>query len=195
MTTMEYSKRLGTISTKQFQAALDHFTLGQFMSAEAVPFGLFGQNVFVTSTAGEFVLRGAAHYDWQLPTEQFIARLLHEQTNVPAPWPYLLDSDESIFGWRYGYAIMPRLPGLQLVNKEAAKTLSRQDRKDIAFALGKNLREIQRAQWQWAGQYDLETRTVKPFQEGFGVWLVSELWTAPLRPDRKRSQLLRNVVN
>jgi hypothetical protein len=27
----EYSKRLGPISTKQFQAALDHFYLGQFL--------------------------------------------------------------------------------------------------------------------------------------------------------------------
>jgi hypothetical protein len=83
MTTMQYSKRLGTISTKQFQAALDHFNLGQFMSAEAVPFGLFGQNVFVTSTAGEFVLRGAAHYDWQLPKYNAKLKRVGMENRVP----------------------------------------------------------------------------------------------------------------
>src|SRR5579872_2347774 len=81
----QYSKRLGAISPEQFQAALNHFGLGQFLSAEAIPFGLFGQNVFVTSSTGEYVFRGAAHYDWQFPKEQFVANLLHERTNVPVP--------------------------------------------------------------------------------------------------------------
>jgi hygromycin-B 7''-O-kinase len=87
VTTSEYSKRLGSITTKQFQVALDHFNLGQFISAKAIPFGLFGQNVFLTSTAGEFVLRGAAHYAWQFPEEQFVAKLLHDKTNAPVSWP------------------------------------------------------------------------------------------------------------
>lgn len=45
-----YSQRLGVISDQQFQAALDRFHLGHFIKAEAIPFGSFGQNVFVTST-------------------------------------------------------------------------------------------------------------------------------------------------
>lgn len=69
--------RLGTLTSDQLQRALDRFGLGRLLSAAPVPFGLFGQNVFVTSSAGDYVLRGCPHYDWQFPSEQFFARLLH----------------------------------------------------------------------------------------------------------------------
>jgi len=39
---VEYSKVLGHITPDQFQAALDNFSLGKFVNAKAVPFGLFG---------------------------------------------------------------------------------------------------------------------------------------------------------
>jgi aminoglycoside phosphotransferase (APT) family kinase protein len=172
MTNPEFSQRLGRITTQQFQAALDHFNLGQFIRAEAIPFGLFGQNVFVTSTAGEFVLRGSAHYDWQFPQEQFIANLLHDQTSVPVPWPYLLDTDEMIFGWKFGYVIMPRMPGLQLADKHILKSLSQSDRAGIADAIGENLRQIQQVEWPFAGRFDLHTQTVQPFKDGFVGWLI-----------------------
>jgi hygromycin-B 7''-O-kinase len=175
MTATEYSKRLGFISNEQFQQALDHFDLGQFIRAEAIPFGLFGQNVFVTSTTGKYVLRGHAHYDWQFPKEQFVANLLHERTNVPVPWPYLLNTDESIFGWKYGYVLMPRMPGLQLADAEVAKSLSAEDRQAIAYAVGENLRQIQQAEWESAGQYDLDSQTIEPFKNGFEGWLIGEL--------------------
>jgi hygromycin-B 7''-O-kinase len=175
MVTMEYSKRLGSISDRQFQAALDHFDLGQFISAEAIPFGLFGQNVFVTSSTGAYVLRGAAHYDWQFPKEQFVANLLHERTHAPAPFPYLIDNDETIFGWKYGYVLMPRMPGLQLANGEVLKTITFEDRRAIAYAIGENLREIQRVQWAFAGQYDYQTQTIEPFRDGFAAWLISQI--------------------
>lgn len=175
MTSTKYSERLGHISTKQFQAALDRHSLGQFLSAQAIPFGMFGQNVFVKSINGEYVLRGAAHYDWQFPGEQFIAKLLHEQTSVPVLWPYLLDTDESIFGWKYGYVITPRMPGLQLANKDILKTIRPEDRKEIAVVLGKNLREVQKVTWPTSGRYDLKTNTIKPFKEGFVKWITTEL--------------------
>jgi hygromycin-B 7''-O-kinase len=171
----EYSKRLGTITPRQFQAALDRFGLGQYVRAEPVPFGLFGQNVFVTSTAGEFVLRGAAHFDWQFPKEQFIAQVLHERTDVPAPWPYLLDTDESIFCWKHGYVIMPRLQGIQLASAETVRALTAQDRREIAYVVGESLRHIQKATWRFAGQYDLASKTIKPFDGGFEDWLLGEL--------------------
>lgn len=171
----EYSKRLGSISPQQFQAALDHFDLGRFVSAEAIPFGLFGQNVFVTSSVGEYVLRGAAHYDWQFPKEQFVANLVHEQTDVPVPFPYLLATDETIFGWKYGYVLMPRMPGLQLANPAVLGTISRQDRNDIAYAMGENLRAVQQTQWRFTGEYDLKTQTIVAFEDGFAAWIVREL--------------------
>jgi len=76
----QYSKRLGHITPDQFQAALTRLHLGDYVKAEPVSFGLFGQNVFLTSTRGEFVFRGALHYPWQFPTEQFFVDKLHVQT-------------------------------------------------------------------------------------------------------------------
>ena len=67
MHTREYSKHLGLLSPDQFQAALNRFGLGNFLHAEPIPFGLFGQNVFLTSIVGEFVLRGRPHFPWQFP--------------------------------------------------------------------------------------------------------------------------------
>ncbi len=53
MTGSMYSKRLGLISYEQLQAALDRFHLGRFIGAEPIPFGVFGQNLFVSSTEGD----------------------------------------------------------------------------------------------------------------------------------------------
>src|SRR5919197_1551390 len=94
----EYSSRLGTIDDAQFRSALERLGLGEFVRAEPVAGGLFGRNVFVTSTTGEYVLRGTPHYDWQLPTERFFARLLREHTRAPVLWPYLVDPADDIFG-------------------------------------------------------------------------------------------------
>src|SRR5918994_7521290 len=111
MAAREYSRRLGSIDDGQCRSALERLGLGEFVRTKPVAGGLFGQNVFVESTTGEYVLRGAPHYDWQLPSERFFARLLHERTRTPVPWPYLLDPGEDIFGW--SYALMPRMAGLK----------------------------------------------------------------------------------
>ena len=55
----EYSKRLRIIEPSQFQAALDRFDLGTFVAAMPIRFGLLRQNVFVSSTGGEWVCRTA----------------------------------------------------------------------------------------------------------------------------------------
>src|SRR5687767_6422954 len=112
MSAVEYSRRLGILTDEQLQAALDRFELGTFIRAEPIPFGLFGQNLFVTSTKGDWVLRGCPHYDWQFPTEKFFADQLHDKTSVPVPCPYLFEPSSDIFGW--GYILMPRMAGLQL---------------------------------------------------------------------------------
>src|SRR6266496_1680075 len=103
----KYSSRLGNLSDDQLQAALDRFSLGRFVRAEPIPFGLFGQNLFLTSTTGDYVLRGVPHYDWQFPTEQFFAEQLHQKTRVPVPYPYRLESATDIFG--SAFILMPRM--------------------------------------------------------------------------------------
>src|SRR5687768_1090969 len=121
----EYTRRLGTIGRAQFQATLDRFDLGTFIAATPIPFGLFGQNVFVASTRGEWVLRGCPHYDWQFPTEQFFVQLIHDRTRVPVPYPYIVDPKTDIFGW--SYVCMPRMPGIQLADEALVAQFSSND--------------------------------------------------------------------
>jgi hygromycin-B 7''-O-kinase len=171
--TQQYSRRLGRITSSQFQAALDRFDLGTFLHAETITGGLFGQNVFVTSTSGAYVLRGVPHYDWQLPAEHFFAGLLHERTHAPVAWPYLLDATEDIFGW--SYALMPRMPGRQLSDPTVTATLSPADRLAIARALGENLVRMHQLTWPFPGRYDVAVDTIAPFHEGFAEWIAADI--------------------
>lgn len=175
MTGRVYSQ-LGLISDEQFQAALDQFHLGRLIQAEPIPFGLFGQNVFVSSTEGDYVLRGRPHFWWQFPTEQFYARFLHERAHAPAPWPYLIDPSPEIFGW--SYALMPRMPGLQLADHEVRQQLSPADRLAIARTLGENLAHMHETTWPHPGRYQATTDSVEPFD------LATELaWPFPVTSD------------
>lgn len=172
---IEYSKRLGVISPGQFQAALGRFGLGDFVCAESVSSGLFGQNVFVTSTQGEFVLRGVPHYPWQFPTERFFVERMHERTQVPVPYPYLLEPATDIFGW--GFAIMPRLAGVSVMDEKVAAGLAAKDRLAIAQAMARMLVEMQTLTWECAGKYDPEVGSVCPFGDGYRAWVVERIGT------------------
>lgn len=188
MTAREYSRRLGSIDDDQFRLALERLGLGGFVRAEPVAGGLFGQNVFVASTTGEYVLRGAPHYDWQLPSERFFIRLLHERTRAPVPWPYLLDPGDDIFGW--SYAVMPRMPGLQLSDQAAAaEGLTRDDRFGMARSMGENLALIHVLDWPRPGRYDLATDTISPLEENWAEWVTSEArrWLALARHHSDRT--------
>ena len=167
----EYSKRLGQITSEQFQAALTRLRLGDFVKAKPIPFGLFGQNVFLTSTSGEFVFRGVPHYPWQFATEQFFVNALHAHTRAPVPYPYLLEASDDIFGW--DFVIMPRMPGRQLQDKVLASQLTANDRLEIARALTRMLVEVQTLTWECAGKYDVETSSVKPFEIHYRDWIVN----------------------
>ena len=166
----EYSRRLGKITPGQFQSALDRFDLGGFVGAEPIPFGLFGQNVFVTSTRGEFVLRGVPHYPWQFPTEQFFVEQLHQRTRVPVPYPYLVEPATDIFGW--SFVIMPRLPGMSLSYKQMVAALPIEDRLAIVREMARTLAEAHSLTWEYSGKYDPDTRRVRPFEEDYGSWVV-----------------------
>ena len=171
----EYSKRLGAISPAQFQAALKRFDLGDFVCAESVSSGLFGQNVFVTSSRGEFVLRGVPHYAWQFPTERFFVERMHERTRVPVPYPYLLEPATDIFGW--SFAIMPKLAGISVMDEAVAAGLATKDRLAIAQAMARMLVEMQALTWECAGKYDPEVDGVRPFEDGYRAWVVERVRT------------------
>ncbi len=194
METREYSKRLGALSPAQLQAAVSRFDLGELVSASPATGGLFGQNVFLSTTKGEFVLRGCPHNElarsknlragkrergsgdvheaiaWQLAKERYFAGVLHEQTTVGAPWPYLVDESRDIFGWQY--AILPRLAGVSLADPATRAALSSADRLEIAKALGEALAALQEATWPSAGEYRLLRDDIVPFERGFALWIM-----------------------
>jgi len=160
---MKYSERLGSIDDKSFQQVLSRFDLGEFVSAKAIPYGLFGQNVFLASTKGEFVFRGNPLLDGQFETERFMAERLRHETGSPVPWPYLFDGSKDFFAWPY--VIMPRLVGQQLASPEVKAALSDQDRLGVAEALGVNLARMHQLRHPHPGTYDPLTDTIRRMGE------------------------------
>jgi aminoglycoside phosphotransferase (APT) family kinase protein len=164
------SHRLGTLTGKQLQAALDRFDAGALLDVVPIPFGLFGQNVFLTTDRGDYVLRCWSHYPWQFPKERFFANLLHERTAVPVPWPYHVERSADILGW--DFALMPALPGLALADPTVRTALSPEDHRDIARALGEVLAEMHATRGAFPGQYDLETGKITPLESPWPEWIA-----------------------
>jgi hygromycin-B 7''-O-kinase len=154
------SKRLGPISHDQLSRALARFELGDLLTVEPVPFGLFGQNLFVTSNVGEFVFRGAPHGPTQFPTERFFTRLLHERTGVPVPWRFQIDDSCDFFPW--SYVIMPRMPGLQVTDSKVRRELTGADLRAIARGMAQNLVAVQQVTMPYCARYDPDRDVVRP---------------------------------
>jgi hygromycin-B 7''-O-kinase len=163
-----YSDRLGAISDAQFTAAASRLGLGAFVSASPISSGMHGQNVFMTTEAGEFVLRGAPHWvkgptettyrrddRVQFTAEAFFVGQLHEHTRAPVPWPCLHDQASDIFGWPY--LVMPRMPGSCFNERTILKALGPEDRRDVAAATGVVLAELQRLTSSFSGGFDVDT--------------------------------------
>ena len=183
-----YSQRLGAIGDAQFGAVAARWNLGDFIGAAPITSGLFGQNVFVTTTRGEFVLRGAPHWvkginetEWrredrfQFTKEVFFARHLHEHTKVPVPWPMLHDEAPDILGWPY--IIMPRMPGACFDERTIRASLAADDRRDVAVALGSNLAEMQTLTWPFAGDFDPSSIELTAYPWGATQWVIDETAT------------------
>ncbi len=168
--TREYSQRLGVLTATQLQAALDRFDLGTLVDAQPAPGGLFGQNVLLTSTAGEYVLRGAPHYDGQFAKERFFSRLVHERTEANAPWPFLIERSPDLFGW--SYALMPRLPGEHLPDP-FQRAVPLDDHIGLAWAMGEHLALMQTATWDAPGEYDHAADELAPLGLPFPEWFVA----------------------
>ena len=182
----QYSERLGRIRDEQFAAALARFDLGDFVRAAPTTAGLFGQNVFVTSTKGEFVLRGAPHWIGvvrdgvqqyvrddrvQFTAEKFFAKALYEQTRAPVPWPMHHDEASDIFGWPY--LLMPKMPGHCFNERDILKALGPDDRRGVAVALGAMLAQMQRLTWPFAGAMYTDV-VLEPFQDGHTEYLIRQ---------------------
>jgi aminoglycoside phosphotransferase (APT) family kinase protein len=168
----EYSQRLGVLTHAQLQAALDRFDLGELIDAEPVSGGLFGQNVFLTSTRGRWVLRGCPHYDGQLQKERFFSRLIHEETEADAPWPFYIERSDEIFGWHY--ALMPRLPGENPGDGDVQSTLTKDGRIALARGLGEYLAKMQSRSWKQCADYDHAGDELAAFDIPYADWIIRE---------------------
>jgi len=170
---IEGSRRLGVLRFEQLQRALSRFGYGEFISAEPIPHGLFGQNVFVTSTTGRYVLRGLGHSDWQFHKERYFCEEIRTQTQVPVPHPYRIDESSDIFGWPY--VLMPRMPGVFIHEENYIKTLTLEDRASIAAAMGETLAELHRCRFPHCGEYDPLRNVVAPLDQPFSAWIQYHL--------------------
>jgi aminoglycoside phosphotransferase (APT) family kinase protein len=166
----EYSKRLGPITHVQLQAACDRFDLGQLLSAEPAPGGLFGQNILLKTSTNDVVLRGAPHHQWQFAWERYFSREIHERTRAEAPWPYEIEESPELFGWMY--AVMPRLPGVSLKAPGVDAALTADDRIGLARALGENLAWMQDATWSAPMRYTPRDE-LEPLDVPYAEWFVS----------------------
>ena len=190
--TYETSKRLGPISDEQLSRAFARFDLGAVRAVAPVPFGLFGQNIFVTGDAGEFVFRGAPLTPWQFQTERFFTRILHERTTVPVPWPYLIDDECDIFPWPF--VIMPRMPGLQVTDLELRRDLAPSDLLAIARAMAHNLGAMQSLTMPHCSRYDPDRDVVRPVPiSDHAAWPFNNCYGEVVNPPSHRELLIARV--
>lgn len=186
------SKRLGPISHEQLSRALARFGLGDLVAVKPVPHGLFGQNLFVTSSSGEYVFRGAPHVSWQFPTERFFTRLLHERSTVPVPWPFQIDDSCEFFPW--SYAIMPRMPGLQVTDRAVGQQLSSSDLLAITHAMARNLVAMQQVTMPECVRYDPARDVLRPVPaEDHANWPFNAGYGDVLSPPPHRELVVARI--
>jgi aminoglycoside phosphotransferase (APT) family kinase protein len=165
-----YSERLGLIEPEQLQQAAARFGLGEVRDAYAPAGGLFGQNAVLETASGRFVLRGNPHGHVQLTKERRVARLIHERSSLPAPWPYEVCDDATTFGWTY--AVMPCLPGDSGTDLWAAA--GEDGRVALARATGAALARLHEATSEFFGPYDAQLDDFIELDD-FGDWFLHRL--------------------
>lgn len=167
------SKSLGALTDSQLQRMLDRFGLGRLLRSAPTEHGVMKQTLFVTSTAGEFVLKGNPLYPGQWREEAYFIRHLHANTGVKVPYPYLIDESDDIFGW--SYALMPCLPGRHIHDPELLRVLHHEDACGIAAALGRTLLAMHGWKVEQPGEFDPDSGHIRPFAGSYTAWLYGTI--------------------
>jgi hygromycin-B 7''-O-kinase len=163
----KYSERLGVIDPGQLFEVAEMFDLGEVLSAEPMTGGLFGQNLALATTEGDFVLRGNPHGHVQLTKECHVAEFIDERSSLPAPWPYEVTDDTEIFGWTF--AVMPLLPGE--MGEAIRETADDNERIALATATGEALAQLHEATAEYSGPYDAQLDAFIEMDE-FSDWAL-----------------------
>ncbi|WP_152361108.1 phosphotransferase family protein [Microlunatus speluncae] len=161
--------RLGSLAPGQLQQARDRFDLGRLVRAEPATTGNFGQNAFLDTDRGRYVLRGNPLLPGQFAKEAYFARVFHDHCQLPAPWPYCYEPSTELFGWPY--VIMGRLDGRQVADEQVYAALTATERAELAHALGQATTMISAVHGETAGRWEPETGAVVPFQPSWADWV------------------------
>ncbi|WP_284139363.1 aminoglycoside phosphotransferase family protein [Virgibacillus sp. LDC-1] len=168
------SNKLENINDQQIKQMVDKQGLGQFISAQRTAQGAMGQTMYVCTTKGDYVLKGNPLYEGQLKEEKYFIEQLHKHTDIPVPVPYILDESEDIFGWNY--AIMPRLSGYHLTDKQLYEKLPYEEKIKIAERIAHTLTAFHQWRVRDCGELNPLTCSITPFQEGYQAWLYKRIY-------------------
>lgn len=163
------SNKLAGITNAQLQQMLNRFHLGKLIASNATEKGAMGQTMFVSSSKGDFVLKGNPLYPGQLIEEKYFVENIHKRTNVAVPLPFIIDESKDIFGW--SYALMPRLAGEHMNTKQFVE----RDKLKIASLLAETLTEFHNWKEDQFGELNPEKLTVKSFQDTYTDWLCNRI--------------------
>lgn len=167
------AERLGSLTAGQLQRALDRFGLGRLTDVAPAVGGSFGQVILLTSDTGEWVLKGAPLVPWQLRAEAYFTELLHRKTAVPVPWPYRVDEADDIFGW--SYALMSKLPGVDLGDEAVWAQFTPTESATIARSMGQTLADIAAVTAPVAARYDGATGQMTPYAIPLDEAVITEI--------------------
>jgi aminoglycoside phosphotransferase (APT) family kinase protein len=87
----------------------------------------------------------------------------------------MIDPTADIFGW--SYAIMPRLPWMNIADREVRKSFSMQDREQHASAMGGMLAELHSLTFDAPGVYDTDSDAFVPLPLAYDEWFANNTRT------------------
>ncbi len=152
---------------------LDRFSLGTLISSEKTALGVMGQTMFVSSSTGDYILKGNPLFHGQFLEEKFFIDHLYQHTKLHVPSPYLIDESDDIFGW--SYSIMPRLPGNHMNAHDIPTILTSEDKEKLAELMAQTLVELHSWKVTQYGEFDPQTRMTRPFEGSYRTWLYTTI--------------------
>ncbi|MGY5344808.1 aminoglycoside phosphotransferase family protein [Paenibacillus glucanolyticus] len=164
---------IGVLTNEQLQRMLNRFNLGNLISYQETSKGVGKQTLFVSTTSGDYVLKGNPLYEGQFKEEKFYVDNLNKLTNLPVPYPYIVDEQEDIFGWTY--AIMPRLPGMHFTDQNQKEKLNKEEKKRIVELLVNCLCEMHQWKVEQYGEFDSKNQRIRPFESTYKTWLYNRI--------------------